>query len=333
VAAAAKKEGKVTIFGPQGTDISDAYTQGFEKKYPGIQVDFSGMAGPQVSPKLLGALTAGQHPADIVIAGSTTVLLSLRPANALQPLQPFLIGPDIEPAKWTGGKLDFADNDGQYDLAYAARVQIPFIYSTKTVKQSDFKSWKDLLDPKWKDKILMQDPRIAGAGLDIVSFLYAHEGLGPDYLKALFAQNILIQNDARQMIDLVASGERPIGIGPNGTIAWDMKNQGVPIELFPGEALQEGSFITASNSNLAIIRDLEHPNATKLYLDYLLSAEGQAAASKATGLASLRLDVPRSDIPDAVVPKPGVKYLENYKEPYQKQGAEILSFIKTVVPG
>ena len=88
--AAAKKEGKLVIIGTVGADVKDSHTIGFQKKYPEIKVDFIGMSGSTVAPKLLAALKANQYLTDIVVAGTTTVLMSLLPSNALVPLQPYL---------------------------------------------------------------------------------------------------------------------------------------------------------------------------------------------------------------------------------------------------
>ncbi|TMA64761.1 MAG: hypothetical protein E6J73_06500 [Deltaproteobacteria bacterium] len=61
IVGAGKKEAKVVVFGPPGADVRDAYTIGFQKKYPEIDVDFNGMQGAQVAPKLLAELKAQQY--------------------------------------------------------------------------------------------------------------------------------------------------------------------------------------------------------------------------------------------------------------------------------
>ena len=85
VVAAAKKEAKVVIIGPLGSEVRDAYTIGFQKKYPEIEVDFSGMRGAEVAPKLLAELNAKHYLTDIAVAGTTTALVSLVPASAVVP--------------------------------------------------------------------------------------------------------------------------------------------------------------------------------------------------------------------------------------------------------
>ena len=74
-----------------------------------------------------------------------------------------------------------------------------------------------------------------------------------------------------------------------------------------------------------------HPNAAKVYLNYLLSNEGQVAWSKASGLASLRRDVPRDHIPEILLPQEGISYQETYREKYVLMRREIADFINTVL--
>ena len=103
------------------------------------------------------------------------------------------------------------------------------------------------------------------------------------------------------------------------------------MELFGSAGLQEGGFVTASNATISAVRNAPHPNAAKLYLNYLLSNEGQMAWSKASGLASLRRDVPRDHIPEILLPQEGVSYQETYREKYVLMRREIVDFINTVL--
>src|SRR6516162_3718706 len=74
IVAVGKKEGEVVIFGPPGLDVRDAFTLGFQKRYPEIEVDFNGMQGAQVAPKLMAELKAQQYRTDLIVAGTTTAL-------------------------------------------------------------------------------------------------------------------------------------------------------------------------------------------------------------------------------------------------------------------
>jgi iron(III) transport system substrate-binding protein len=333
--AAAKGEARVVIMGPAGADVRDAFTQGFQKKYPDIQVDYNGMAGAQVAPKLLAELSAGVYRTDLVIAGTITAIESLMPANAIVPVQPFLAGPESRDlSKWKGNKFDFSDNAEKYNLVFGNRLQVAFVYNRDSVPPGRIKSWKDFLQPEWKGKLAMLNPARAGASQGWVTFWYIREssGLGKNFMRQLFnTQQIFILNDERQLLDFVARGRYPVAIGPSGTQAFEMKNKGLPIELFGSAALEEGGVISASNGTFMVPRNAPHPNAVKVYLDYLLSREAQHSWSKATGLTSRRLDVPHDHIPEVLVPKEGVKYLEDYKEPFVLLRDEVIAFVNTLL--
>jgi len=333
--AAAKKEGQIVIIGPTGVDTRDALTLGFQKKYPGIRVDYNGMSGSQVAPKLLPEFTAGLFRTDLIIHGTATALNSLIPANALVPIQPYLVGPESQNlAKWKGGKLDFSDNSEKYNLVFGNRVQVAFVYNRDMVPAGKIKSWKDFLNPEWKGKIAMLNPGRAGAGQAWVTFWYFKEsGLGKNFIRHLFtAQNVSLSNEERQLFDSVARGRYPIAIGPSATVGFELKNKGLPIELFGSAALQEGGVLTASNGTFMVPRNVPHANALRVYLDYLLSREGQQEWSKATGLTSRRRDVLNDHIPEVLVPKEGAKYVEDYKESFVALRDEVVDFVNSVLP-
>ncbi len=333
---AAKKEGRIVIMGPSGVDTRDAFTVGFQKKYPEIQVDYNGMPGAQVAPKLITELSAGGNRTDLVIAGTITAIDGLMPVKALVPVQPYLVGPESRDLKkWKDGKFDFSDNAEKFNLVFGNRIQVAFSYNPELVPAGKIKSWKDLLNPEWKGKIAMLNPARAGASQGWVTYWYLKEsqGFGKNFMRQLFGtQEILLSNDERQLLDFVARGRYPIALGPSSTLAFELKKKGLPIDLAGSAALQEGGMISASNGSFMVPRNIPHPNAVKVYLDYLLSQEGQYAWSKATGLTSRRRDVPNDHIPAVLVPKEGVKYMADYKEPFVVLRDEVVDFVKSLLP-
>jgi len=336
IVAAARGEGRVVLMGPAGADVRDALTEGFQKKFPGIQVDYNGMAGAQVAPKLLNELSAGVYRTDLVIAGTITAIESLIPANAVVPVQLFLVGPESrELSKWKGGKFDFSDNAEKYNLVFGNRLQVAFVYNRDMVPSGKINSWKDFLNPEWKGKVAMINPARAGASQGWATFWYVKEAqsFGKNFIRQLFAtQNISLSNDERQLLDFVARGRYPIAIGASGTQVFEMKKKGLPVEPFGSAALREGGVISASNGTFMVPRNAPHSNAVKVYLDYLLSREGQLAWSQATGLTSRRLDVPSDHIPEEFVPKQGITYLADYKEPFVALRDEVVAFVNSVQP-
>jgi ABC-type Fe3+ transport system substrate-binding protein len=334
VVAAAKREGTVAIYGPPGADARDGLVEGFQRKYPEITVEYTGATGSQLVPKLLNERAAGQFRADLYVGGTTTTISDLTPAGALDPIQPLLIGPEAQNTSvWMGGKFDFADNAGTHVLVFTTNVKAPIAYNPQLVSPGEIRSWWDLLDPKWRGKLVMRDPRTAGPGQATATHLYTTESLGKDYLGRLLTSAMVFSNDDRQILDWVARGQYPIAVAPSELLSAQLKDRGIAIELLPADAVREGSYLTAGFGAVAAINNPPHPNAANVYLDGLLSKEGQTDWSKAAGYVSRRLDVPRDHLPPALIPKEGAELLlqENYKEPYIIVREELEGYLRATI--
>jgi ABC-type Fe3+ transport system substrate-binding protein len=110
-----------------------------------------------------------------------------------------------------------------------------------------------------------------------------------------------------------------------------MIGRGLPLKHMHSTALREGTYITAGNGSLVVVRAAPHPNAARVYLDYLLSREGQLEWSKAAGFASLRRDVPRDHVLELLVPRDEVDYPELSSERYVKMRDEVVAFIRPLL--
>jgi iron(III) transport system substrate-binding protein len=257
----------------------------------------------------------------------------LLPAKALVPIKPFLVGPNVlDTSKWKGEKLLFSDDAGTYNLVFTAYVSAPFTYNPNLLAAGEITSWKDLLKPKWKGRISARDPTVPGGGLSLAVFWYSYEGLGKDFIQKLFANEIVVSRDDRQMLDFAVKGKYPIAIGPSETLGNELIAKGLPLKQMDPEALRESTYTTPGNGTVVVIKNTPHPNVTKLFLDYLLSREGQTAWSKASGFPSLRQDVPRDHVKPILIPKDGVRYQDQYSERFVEIRRETVNFLKTVVP-
>jgi iron(III) transport system substrate-binding protein len=332
IVEAAKREGSVVVVGPQGNETREALTIGFQKKYPEIKVEHSSAAGAQLPPKLLAEQKAERYSVDVLVQGTTTVINGLMPVKAVIPIQPYLVGPNSrDPAPWFNKKFSFADEAGQYNLVMSVYILPSFVFNPKLVAANEINAWKDLLAPKWKSKLVMRDPRLAGGGLAIATLWYVNPKLGKEFIQKIFtAQELALSRDDRQLLDFVGQGKYPIAIGPSEVLAKEWIGKGLPVRQMNPEALQEGALTTAGNGALSIPKNPPHPNALKVYLDYLLSKEGQTEWSKAIGFASLRQDVPRDHVAKYLIPKEGVQYLESHLERYVNLRTEVGAFLSTV---
>ena len=302
--AAAKKEAKVAVITDVTASMRDALTLDFEKKY-GISVDLFGISGREVGPRVAAERKAGQFLWDIYIHGSTTALEAMIPMGALDPLEPALISADVkDPKTWRGGAIEFLD-PGKTVLVMTPFHRGTIFYNTKLVNAKEFKSHKDLLDPKWRGKMVVDDPRRAGPGVATFTFFYLHPELGPDFIRALGKQQMTILRDYAQEVDAVGQGRYPVLIGAADFVAINRAKQGVPIAIVDARQLKEGTDLSPTNGNVALFNRAPNPNAAKIYINWLLSKEGQTIFSRANGYVSARLDVPTDHTDPWRVPLPG----------------------------
>jgi iron(III) transport system substrate-binding protein len=329
IVAAAKREGKLAVYGPPDADIRDVLTLGFQRAYPEIAVEYTSGFGVELATKLTLEREAGQYWADLQIAGTTTLITAFMDAQALDPIRPFLVTPEAAPSKWMDDKLEFADNAEQYVLVFSNLVKAPFIYNVSLATAGDFRSWNDLLDPRWRGQMIMHDPRQAGAGLATGSFLYVK--LGQPYLERLIAQGVAFTRTPDQLIEGVARGRYAIGIAHNETPALQAKAKGLPVEILQAPALAEQNYVTPGFGAIGVMNRAPHPNAIKVYLDYLLSREGQTAYHRAAYYISRRRDVPRDHLPEAMVPKEGGSYYREYREEWVRQKDQMMSLFQSLV--
>jgi iron(III) transport system substrate-binding protein len=333
IVAAARKEGKVVVYGPPGAHIRDALTKDFLAKYPEIQVEYTGGSNPQLTPKLVNEAKAGLRIADVHLGGTASPITELMPLNILAPIQPFFAGPESrDAAKWHGGKFEFADKAGKYVVVLAMLAHPGFAYNPKLVDVKSIKSWKDFLQPKWKGKLSMWEPRRPGAGLALAAFAFnsPEVGLGKEYLSQLFKQQIVFhasEND-RQALEWVASGKFPINLATSTRTGQELIAKGLPIAYGRAGAFPEGTWTTPGSASVTVITGAPHPNATKVYLDWLLSKDAQLAWSKASGYPSLRLDVPNQHVPAQMLLREGERYVADYKEIYVTgQKDEVMAWV------
>ncbi len=304
VLEAAKKEGRVSVIGPPGADRRDALSIDFEKKY-GIAVDYLADSGAGIMPRLGAERKADRYLWDVVVTGASTTLINLIPAQVLDRLDPNFIHPDLKDMKlWRNGALEFLDPGRQLLVMTLFQRGTLFVNST-LVNAKEFKSYKDLLNPKWKGKILADDPRKSGPGRGTFTFFLFHPDLGAKFIRSLGSQRLTLLKDYAQEVDMVGRGNYPIGLGFSDSLAEERAKQGVPIEIVDIRQLNEGSDTSPASGALSIFNHAPHPNAAKVYINWLLSKEGQTIYARATGYVSTRLDVPTDHTEPWRVPQPG----------------------------
>jgi ABC-type Fe3+ transport system substrate-binding protein len=317
VLSQAKKEGKVVVLGSPGELIRDALTVGFKKAFPEISIEFSAARGGELAAKFKAERDGGIYSTDVVVSGTTTAIIYFKPMGALDAIKPVLILPEVTDLKnWRNHTLEFADREGSYNLVFSDNVLPPVNYDPRQVKREEVAKLDDLLHPKWKGKIVINDPLPSGPGN--VIFRWIWRMLGPekatDYYRAIRAQAAVVDRDQRRQIEWVAQGKYAIVFAPSAAVGEQLIQRGLKFGLLP-EFSDYGASITAGFGSLMLINKAPHPNAATVYVNWLLSKDGQTAWSKAVNAASHRLDVPTDHVSPYLVAKPGEKFWVSHYRP------------------
>jgi iron(III) transport system substrate-binding protein len=309
---AAKSEGQVTVFGWSRDSHVQALSE-FQKFYPEIKLVLISGSGSDLGPRLIAERRAEKYLVDLFIGGTTTPVEVLMPAKALDPVRPSLILPEVaDESLWFGKKFYFADAQKEHVLLNDGTVETSLIaYNTKLVRPDEIQSYWDLLQPKWRGKILAYDPRKRSGAGGPIRFLYFSQKLGSKFVYRLFNEmDLTLATEGHLMTDWLATGKFPLFLFPAAGDIDKAKKQGLPVAEMT-HLSQEGAAMHAGAGAVGVINRPAHPNAAKVYLNWYLSREGQIAYQRITERNSLRTDIPKDRLPDAanIVPKEGISYI------------------------
>lgn len=307
--AAARKEGKVVVSGPPSQELRQTLPPAFKERY-GITLDYVGGRSSETATKLRAERQAGALTIDVMIGGIQTMATILYREKMIDPVRPVLVLPEVtDVSKWKKGALWFSDPDDKYILRLSSTVSTTFYVNTKEVKAGDLKTVKDLLNPKWKEKISLQDPTVPGSGSNQAAQLYLN--FGEDFVKKLYVdQKPAISRDTRQLTDWLARGSHPISLGAEDRDAEQLSAEGLPIA--PLELPDLPGLTSAGFGQLALLNGAPHPNAAKVFLNWMASKEGSEIFARAMAVSPTRNDIDESFLPPRVIPQRGVNYFDTY---------------------
>ena len=307
---AAKQEGTVVVYTFPG---HERLFQEFQKKFPDIKLVEVTVRGSDRVTRILSERRAEKYIADLLIGGAGSALTGLLKSGVLDPIKPALLLPDVlDQSKWWLGRHIYGDDEDKYIFSFSGAPLHYFHYNTNLVKPQEFGSYWDFLNPRWKGKIVIAEP-MTGGTQEALQFLYYNREVGPDMVKRFLTEmDVAVSRDIRQMVDWVAHGKYAIAALQNADRLdiWEAKSKGLPIDAFRTDRFKEGGFVGSGGGNIMLINPAPHPNATRVFLNWLLSREGQIAFQKLveTGRNSLRIDIPKDDVPEHARIIPGAKY-------------------------
>ncbi|MBI4330464.1 MAG: extracellular solute-binding protein [Chloroflexi bacterium] len=331
----AKEERTVTVyFTGWGQETRIVLTETVKKKF-GIDVEFYFFGrGVEMVARTERETAAGLNVADIIGTGAGTLLPIMKPQGLLGDIEPLLVLPEVtDPRAWLGGKFPFIDKD-RTAVGMVANTARYVTYNTDMVKKDEITTYKDLLKPQYRGKLMLGDPAISGSGQTLFASLARgvwnmEETL--DFLRQLIKQQeVVIQRDPRLLVELVARGKYAVVVGAPPVQVKEFLKAGAPIDL---AFVKEGTTVSATNGTFGVRTALAHPNAARVLVNWLLTKEGQTVFSRLQGIPSSRIDVPTEGLglDPRFLPQPGEKLVFEDEEMILFRGGELTSALNEVI--
>ena len=330
IVAAARSEGSVTVNTFPGSANQKALAE-FNKAYPDIKLEQTTLVSSALAPRILQERQAGIYTWDVLHQPTTTSLQVLKPAGVLDPIKPAIVRPDvIDDASWRDGfAAGFALTNDAQTCYHSTLVRAQsLMIDTAIVGPSDIKTAQDLLDPRWKGRIVCTDTRISGS--TFFPFTLARLKYGDDWMTRFFTeQDPVIINDGAQIAQLLAHGNYPVAIGAIWAVLQDFQKQGIATSIKQLSLPDLDSAGPSTNGTVWLVNNTPHPNAAKVYLNWFLSKEGQEAWTSITVDNSRRLDVTPKD--DATVVPAGLQLPDLNEEKYLPEIARTQDLAKQLI--
>ena len=256
---AAHKEGKVSFYSALELNVAERVARTFEAKYPGITVRVERSGAERIFQRIAQEQGSGIKAVDVANSTDMAHYLDWKKNDWLEPYLPEEVTKHY-PA-------DQVDPDGTYATVCAWIEAIG--YNTDLVKREEApKGYADLLDPKWRGKIVKAHPGYSGAILTTTYIL--SRDLGWEFFEKLAQQKVMQVQSAADPPKKVLLGERAIMADGNDYNLVLAKDQGKPVEVvYPAE----GSPLIIVGSG--IFRGAPNPNAAKLFQSFFLGTETQ----------------------------------------------------------
>src|SRR5437773_1550280 len=270
----ARKEGKVVWYTSLVLPSAERVAKLFETAYPDVKVEVHRTGSQRILQRVMQELQANIKNVDVVHTSDAGHYVLLKEKKLLA---------KYTPAGVDGFPAEFKDKDGYY---YGLRATVNAIYyNTKAVSAADApKTWKDLLDPKWKGKLVTAHPGYSGViATHVLALVHLY---GWDYFQQLAQNRLMLVQSAVDPAGVVASGERPVAVNGGDYTFYQTRKQGNPVEIvYP----KEGVPLVVSPT--AIAAGAPHPSAAKLFTDFTFSREVQQVLADTEGLYTGHPDV------------------------------------------
>jgi ABC-type Fe3+ transport system substrate-binding protein len=280
----AKQETHLALYGAGPAGSHDRWIREFQQKFPGVTVTFTGGLSNGLNQRIEQQLAAKKMEADLAIFQTIQDFAKWKQRDALLLFKPEG-SEQIDPA--------YKDEDGAFTAVSVNTVV--YAYNSKLVPSADVpKSALDFLKPLFKGKLISTDPTEDDAGLSAFNLIVGKYGW--DYMDKYMAQQPAFVTTGHQAVSNAIAADEKLATFDSTSTTPRLKAEGKPIEPVFSQDDPTPVFLVGA----AIFKDAPHPNAAKLYLNWIMAREQQSR----TGTYSPRADVP---------PPPGMQPLSSYK--------------------
>jgi len=289
IVEAAKKEGKVVVSGNPSEAWRKSLVDMFRQDYPEITVEYTGINSRDFWPRVRQERALGKYLWDVGARGVDLPAYEAKKDGLLEPIRPILLPENADDSKWIGGLNQvFYDKEKRYMPGYVMFIQQTTAVNRDFIKEAEIASSSQLLDPKFKGKIVIQTPT---GGVSFFALLNLGAMYGENFLRQLLTkQEIVVTNDNRQQNEWVVRGKYPLAIGFNLNELEPFRKQGLGKNVTKLE--DKVIPLSVQFGALAFMKNAPHPNAAMVYINWVLSQKTQAAMSKNIAINSARADVP-----------------------------------------
>ena len=326
--AAAKKEGSVVIGVPSSASHRQFLQIEWAKAYPEIDLLQTVVAGGTWVQKVRIERGADKYLWDLAITGAVACY-QMKEAGFIDPITPEFIVPEVkDPKAWGGWDNAFFDTDHKYVMATRAFLKMPF-YNAKLLSPEKVKAMgrRVLVAPELKGKVVWHDPTIPGSGESFAPVI--RRLLGDQDFKTFIQEQVVFVSKASDAVERTVRDQFAIAMGP--VLTGELQtyvDAGLKLDIRPlGNTPEFGAYANTGGSNLIVIKDRPHPNATKVFLNWFLSRDVQAAIAKSQLEDTQRTDVAPVS-PQAEQKLAGVKYFEAQREEHLPELKSALQFIR-----
>ena len=273
---AAKKEGKVVWYTSTPIETGQKIADLFQKEY-GIKVEMFRSGGSAILRRFQQEMDAGRAAADVLTHSDPAAAAAMTRKGLFVPFKPKDFDKIPEAAKDAAGNF----------IAQRLNLMVIYVRGDKVAPAEEPKSWNDVLDAKYKGKLVMTDPSFTALQVSVVGMMSKLRGW--DFYEKLRTNDIMVVQSNQQASDMLKRGERVIAVGALDSYAADERKAGHPMKtLYP----TDGVFVIPSPT--AIVKGSPNPKAAQLFAQFMISEPVQKLFPADGGYAA-RIDVAPPD--------------------------------------